>query len=109
LVGIAAFFIVKRRRKLRALADPRSPTTTTTKLAEMEDQDESLVNRKWFLEGKWRSETAAEEKQHELDSRGVFVVPGSPVELECSNRRAHEDAAVIMANVEDCVRTSDLR
>lgn len=100
LVGIAIFFILRRKRKTPA--DPTIPTTET--IAEMEDQDKTLAHRKWFLGGKWRNESAAEEQQHELDSRGVVVVPGPPVELEGSHWNAPDNGAV-QQNVQNRERT----
>lgn len=54
--------------------------------AEMQDQDADLAERKRFIDGRWRSEVHAEHEIRELDSRGVRVVPGPPVELEGAGR-----------------------
>ena len=54
-------------------------------IPEMEDQDEALAKRKWYLGGRWRSEVETKSKPQELDSRTVTVIPGPPVELDASN------------------------
>ena len=59
----------------------------TDNVAEMEDQDGTLAGRKWFLGGKWRSEASAIQRQQELDSKTVRVVPGPPVELDGTERQ----------------------
>lgn len=92
VIGFLIVFLLKRKRARTSPTDPTIPTTEGP--AEMEDQDGSLASRKWFLGGRWRNETAAEEIKLELDSRDVFVVPGPPVELEGSSWNRHGEGAV---------------
>lgn len=72
---VAIFLFLKRRRK-------RDKTTMEGQTPEMDDQDQELRTRKWFLGGRWRSEAEVVRQQHELDSRAVHVVPGPPAELD---------------------------
>lgn len=83
LIGILAIFLLKRRKKnAPAVAEEDDAGTP-----ELEDQDRELAERKWFLGGKWRNEVRTEEKQHELDSKTVYVVPGPPAELDGEDRQ----------------------
>ena len=79
------FLYLKRRNKRTKGAttteeDPGSPAQ------ELEDQDREHADRKWFLEGNWRSEVRTENPSRELDSRAVNVVPGPPVELDAAEK-----------------------
>ncbi|KAF2832811.1 hypothetical protein CC86DRAFT_399476 [Ophiobolus disseminans] len=66
-----------------------------TDIPEMEDQDNNMAKRKWFVGGRWRSEAEAQFTPHELDSKGVHVVAGPPVELDATEAQddlSHPDA-----------------
>jgi hypothetical protein len=80
---IIAIYALLRRRKNKRLNENIQPTPMP---AEMQDQDADLAERKRFIDGRWRSEVHAEHEIRELDSRGVRVVPGPPVELEGAGR-----------------------
>lgn len=89
VLGVAAligasiiWWCLRRRRKAPEATEPETRET-----AELEDHDNILAGRKWFLHGRWRNETAAEERQNELDSKTVNVVPGPPVELDAGEPR----------------------
>jgi hypothetical protein len=81
LIGGLLIFWCLRRRK--ALATEEQDAV----MPEMEDQDHTHSERKWYFGGRWRSEVDAHATQNELDSKAVHVVPGPPAELE-----AHEPA-----------------
>ncbi|CAN9343025.1 unnamed protein product [Alternaria alternata] len=81
LAGGLLIFWCLRRRKASATEEP------DVVVPEMEDQDRTHAERKWYFGGRWRSEVDAQATQNELDSKAVHVVPGPPVELE-----AHEPA-----------------
>jgi hypothetical protein len=86
LIGCTTvFFLLKKKQK------QTTSTPAGADVAEMEDQDQTLASKKWYLLGKWRNEHAGEERRHELDSRTVTVIPGSPVELPADEPRQHED------------------
>jgi hypothetical protein len=100
--GLIIFWCLKRRRK---------PAATTnaldTVIPEMEDQDYSHSQRKWFFGGRWRNEVDAQAAQNELDSKTVHVVPGPPAELEApaTSDASHNDEAKIQrADAEDRLR-----
>jgi hypothetical protein len=71
--------ILEKRRHGRNNGELRYPN-----IPEMEDEDQNLSLVKWFLRGKWRTESAARERRHEIDGRTVRVVPGPPVEMDAS-------------------------
>jgi hypothetical protein len=75
--SLIIFWCLKKRR--RATASANAPDTV---IPEMEVQDYSHSQRKWFLGGRWRNEVDAQATQSELDSKTVHVVPGPPAELE---------------------------
>ena len=75
--GSIVFWCLKRRRK--AAATISAPDIV---IPEMEDQDYSYSQRKWFFGGRWRNEVDVQAAQSELDSKTVHVVPGPPAELE---------------------------
>lgn len=52
----------------------------------MEDRDEVLSNKKWYLFGKWRNELPIESQRQELDPKGIHVVNQVPVELDTSEQ-----------------------
>jgi hypothetical protein len=93
IIGILTVVLRIRRRRKSASAE-QGPI-----IPEMEDQDQNNAQHKWFSGGKWRNEVHAEAVnevqadavqneldsttvQNELDSRNIYVVPGSPVELD---------------------------
>lgn len=93
---VTIIYILLRSRKKQST----SPYTNN-QISELEDQ-ESQKLRTWFLGGRWRNEVATVEPEHELDvkgedqeldsrplgtrheldSRDVRVLPGSPRELD---------------------------
>jgi hypothetical protein len=79
--GLLIFWCLSRRRKASATEEPE------VVVPEMEDQDNTHTERKWYFGGRWRSEVDTQTTQNELDSKAVHVVPGPPAELE-----AHEPA-----------------
>jgi hypothetical protein len=79
--GLLIFWCLRRRRKASATEEP------DVVIPEMEDQDHTHTERKWYFGGRWRSEVDTQATQNELDSKAVHVVPGPPAELE-----AHEPA-----------------
>lgn len=79
--GLLIFWCLRRRRKVSATEEP------DVMIPEMEDQDHTHTERKWYFGGRWRSDTDTQATQNELDSKAVHVVPGPPAELE-----AHEPA-----------------
>ncbi|RYN17328.1 hypothetical protein AA0112_g12112 [Alternaria arborescens] len=79
--GLLIFWCLRRRRKAGGTEGPDAV------ISEMEDQDHTHTERKWYFGGRWRSEVDAQATQNELDSKAVHVVPGPPAELE-----AHEPA-----------------
>jgi hypothetical protein len=81
IVGVIMVALCLRRRRKAV------PVTRDPDIAEMEDQDRGLHERKWFFGGRWRSEVVAESTQNELDSKTVHVVPGPPAELEATEPR----------------------
>jgi hypothetical protein len=86
LIGcIIVFFLLKKKQEQTTSAPAGAD------VAEMEDQDQTLASKKWYLFGKWRNEHAGEERTHELDSRTVNVIPGPPVELPADEPEQHED------------------
>lgn len=76
LIGIALLFFRKRRSATTTSDQSQHPT------AEMDDQDDDLATRKWWMGGKWRSEAPVQRDPEELDDRTVYVVPGPPAELD---------------------------
>lgn len=50
----------------------------------MEDRDEVLSSKKWYLFGKWRNEMPTGSQRQELDPKGIHVVNQVPVELKAS-------------------------
>lgn len=87
LIGGAALLYFSKRKRRQT-----TPTRAGVDVAEMEDQDQALASKKWYLFGKWRNEHAGEERRHELDSKSVNVVPGPPVELPTNELRQHNDS-----------------
>lgn len=85
-------FFLKKKKRGKVDDKVESPET-----AEMEDQDATLTKKKWFLEGKWRSEAEVRSDPQELDSKTVRVIDGPPLELDSSeirhegNERAHQN------------------
>ena len=60
----------------------------------MEDQDAAFAKKKWFLGGRWRNELGVKNEPHELDSKAVNLVPGSPIELDAADRRLRDSRAL---------------
>jgi hypothetical protein len=76
IIGVTIILLYMRRgRKAETTAEGAG-------VAEMEDQDGHLGERKWFFGGRWRSEVNSVPVQNELDSKTVHVVPGPPAELD---------------------------
>jgi hypothetical protein len=76
IIGVTIVLLYMRRwRKAETTAEGAG-------VAEMEDQDGHLGERKWFFGGRWRSEVNSVPVQNELDSKTVHVVPGPPAELD---------------------------
>jgi hypothetical protein len=75
VIGAVVLWLKKRRGQ---------PVEVTHRdmTAEMEDQDGELSRRKWYLNGRWRSEAEAKPDPRELDSRAVHIVTASPAELD---------------------------
>lgn len=92
IIGMAIIVLyMRRRRKVdTAVQDPSIP--------EMEDQDQSHSERKWFLGGKWRSEAHSEAQQNELDSKTVHVVLAPPVELEALQSQLGTESRNMVGN-----------
>jgi hypothetical protein len=89
-------FMFRRRRNHAVLQHPGGH------VAEMEDRDEVLSSKKWYLFGKWRNEMAVENQLHELDSTAVDVVPGSLVEMDTLEQQQREVGAQNTHYVESC-------
>lgn len=85
LASLLIFLLLRRRHKTVGAGNTRGDSTRH----EMEDQDQTLAKKKWFLGGKWRSETHATKEPVELDSRPVHVVPGPPKELDTPAFSSH--------------------
>jgi hypothetical protein len=76
IIGVTIVLLYMRRSR-------RAETTAEgVGVAEMEDQDVHLGERKWFFGGRWRSEVNSVSVPNELDSKTVHVVPGPPAELD---------------------------
>ncbi|KAK7180337.1 hypothetical protein DPSP01_012012 [Paraphaeosphaeria sporulosa] len=50
----------------------------------MEDRDEVLSSKKWYLFGRWSNELPTENQRQELDHKVIHVVNQTPVELDTS-------------------------
>lgn len=50
----------------------------------MEDRDDVLSSKKWYLFGRWRNELPTENQTQELDPKAIHVVNQVPVELDTS-------------------------
>ncbi|KAH7382131.1 hypothetical protein BKA66DRAFT_570433 [Pyrenochaeta sp. MPI-SDFR-AT-0127] len=87
LLGALTILFLRRRKKYAPAAVEEEEEDMG--VAEMEDQDRELADRKWFVGGQWRNEVRTEEKQHELDSKTVHVVPGPPAELDGEDRQTN--------------------
>lgn len=102
LIGGFIFYLLTRRR---AKQRKREALALDGGVPELENEEEHPSWRKWFLGGRWRSEAEAEtkpqeltaergaqelvadERAQELDSQGLMVVPGSPVELDAAQEQ----------------------
>jgi NAD(P)-dependent dehydrogenase (short-subunit alcohol dehydrogenase family) len=72
-VALGALLILLLLRRKKKLQHPTVP--------EMDGQPSGF---KRFLGGKWRAEAEAKSEPVEIDSRGIKVIPGPPVELEAA-------------------------
>jgi hypothetical protein len=72
-VALGALLILLLLRRKKKLQHPTVP--------EMNGQPSGF---KRFLGGKWRAEAEAKSEPVEIDSRGIKVIPGPPVELEAA-------------------------
>jgi hypothetical protein len=79
LAVLGALLLLRRRRK--TLQQPEGDS-----IPEMEDRDEVLSSKKWYLFGKWRNEMPAENQRQELDPKAIHQVNQVPVELDSSER-----------------------
>jgi len=79
--GLLIFWCLRRRREVRA---------NDVVIPEMEDQDFTKSQRRWYLGGGWRNEVDAQATQNELDSKPVHELHQPPAELE-----AHEPAVEV--------------
>jgi hypothetical protein len=82
-MGIIIAFLLRKKRA-------KAQTTDQATTPELEDQEETLAKRKWFLKGRWRSEVEAKADPQELDSKNIKFIPGPPVELEALEVRPAE-------------------
>ncbi|KAJ4295034.1 hypothetical protein N0V90_007042 [Kalmusia sp. IMI 367209] len=82
---IGSLLLLRRKRKVRAMAE-----RSEGGIPEMEDRDEVLSSKKWYLFGRWRNEMPAENQRLELDSRPVNMVSATPIELDTSEPRSRE-------------------
>jgi hypothetical protein len=85
LVAATIIMFVLKRRHAHA-----ETQRTEGHVAEMEDRDEVLSSKKWYLFSKWRNEIAVENQVHELNSRAVHKVPRPLVELDTSEQQQRE-------------------
>jgi hypothetical protein len=82
LAVLGAFVFWRKRTKLTEHQEDNG--TSGIGMPEMEDRDEVLSSKKWYLFGKWRNEMPAGSQRQELDPKGIHVVNQVPVELEAS-------------------------
>jgi hypothetical protein len=82
LAILGAFIILRKRRKSTEHQEDNG--ISDVGIPEMEDRDEVLSSKKWYLFGKWRNEMPTWSHRHELDPKGIHVVNQVPVELEAS-------------------------
>lgn len=83
LLGIGIILLLLHLREKRKQNGLVPAEASHPDLPEMEDQDRSLVGKKWFLRGRWRSEVGVEEveRRHELDGKNVNAIGGPRAEL----------------------------
>lgn len=91
VLGALLFWLLLRRKRKGKQQEPQTAEIEGKPTPEMEDQDQELATRRWFLRGRWRSEVRAQERPGELDSRTVNIVPGPPVEIDLAERRDHPE------------------
>jgi hypothetical protein len=82
LAVLGAFIILRKRRKTTEHQEDHE--ISDIGIPELEDRDEVLSSKKWYLFGKWRNEMPSWSHRHELDPKGIHVVNQVPVELEAS-------------------------
>lgn len=82
LAVLGAFVFWRKRRK--ATEHQEGNGIYDTGIPEMEDRDEVLSSKKWYLFGKWRNEMPTGSQRQELDPKGIHVVNQVPVELKAS-------------------------
>jgi hypothetical protein len=103
LLGFSIFLIISRRR--RGKRAHTAAEKDELDMPEMGDQEQSSKRGRWLNGGRWRNEVLTEggelevtaererqelpveERQQELESGSVFVVPGSPAELPVPEMR----------------------
>ncbi|KAF3043322.1 hypothetical protein E8E11_001814 [Didymella keratinophila] len=98
--GIFGSLLLKKKKANHADTQVQTENAPTP---EMEDQVQSLAQRKWFLKGRWRSEVEAKAEPRELHSQTTKVIPGPPVELEAVEFGRAED----VHSTDDARRTGD--
>jgi hypothetical protein len=72
------------RKRIKATEHQEDNGISDIGIPEMEDRDEVLSSKKWYLFGKWRNEMPTRSHRHELDPKGIHVVNQVPAELEAS-------------------------
>jgi hypothetical protein len=80
LAILGAFIFLRKRRK--ATEHQEDNEISDIGIPEIEDRDEVLSSKKWYLFGKWRNEMPTGSQRQELDPKGIHVVNQVPVELE---------------------------
>ena len=78
LLGALIFW----RKRAKATEHRQDNGMSDIGIPEMEDRDEVLSSKKWYLFGKWRNELPTGSTRQELDAKGIHVVNRVPVELE---------------------------
>ena len=76
IIGLVVTLLYLRKR--------RKATSTMTENSgphEMEDQDETFRQHRFFFGGRWRTEVEPINSHRELDSKTIVAVPGPPSEL----------------------------
>jgi hypothetical protein len=93
LAVLGAFIFWRKRRKSTEHQEDNG--IPDIGIPEMEDRDEVLSSKKWYLFGKWRNEMPSWSHRHELDPMGIHVVNQVPVELEASENPQELEPNVI--------------
>jgi hypothetical protein len=90
---LVGFWILRKKKRRKNQSQARTASASGNAVHEMEDQDNVLSRRKWFLKRHWRNEVQGSVDPQELDSKNVRLVPGPPVELEASEA-GHGDVPI---------------